>query len=73
MQFLLQVVSIVAALLVSRMLTVMVLRKTSSRPGQKPHPLSTPLGSSLLFAAIFVGVWFLISAILVLVWLAPRM
>ena len=73
MQFLLQVISIVAALMVSRVLTLMVVRKTSSRPGQKPHPLSTPLGSSLLFAAIFVAVWCLISAILVLVWLVPRM
>ena len=65
-----QVLSVLAAAVVSRVVMVMLLRHVSRGDPHQPHLLETPLASALVFGGIFVAVWLLLSTVVALVWLA---
>lgn len=53
--------SIVVSILVSRLLTLRIIDRLNRRAGQTTHFLATPPGSAILFAGVFVVVWFAVS------------
>jgi hypothetical protein len=57
-----------ATAVASRPLLLTLLRRVTRGKRLQPHPLATPIGSSLAFGAIFVSVWFLLSTVVFLVW-----
>ena len=65
-----QVLSVLAAAVLSRALMLLLLRHVRRGGRHTPHPLETPLASALVFGAIFAAVWLLLSTVVVLVWFA---
>ena len=65
-----QVLSVLAAAVLSRALMLLLLRHVRRGGRPTPHPLETPLASALVFGAIFAAVWLLLSTVVVLVWFA---
>jgi hypothetical protein len=69
---LLQCASIVLAYFLSRVVALWVVQSMSRPAGEKPHLLTTPMGSALVFGATFVVLWTLISLAFVFGWFAFR-
>lgn len=63
------VAGIVVALVVSRVLTQRIIDTLNRGGGHRGHFLTTPVGSALLFATVFVAVWCAVSLIGALPWL----
>ena len=61
--------SIVVSILVSRFLTLRIIGRLNRRAGQTTHFLATPVGSTILFALVFVVVWCVVSFLLAIPWL----
>lgn len=61
--------TIVVSILVSRFLTLRTIDKLNRQTKQPAHFFATPVGSALLFGAVFVVVWCAVSFIAYLPWL----
>jgi hypothetical protein len=66
------VASIVIAAIVSQPIARRIVDWVSNPVDGKPHFLGTPVGSTLLFALVFVVVWCVVGFILVIPWLVAQ-
>lgn len=64
--------SIVIAAILSRLATRRIVDWLSNPVAEKPHFLTTPMGIAVLFAGVFVVVWFAVSFLLVIPWLLAQ-
>ena len=70
--FLFQLGSAVVAFLVSRAIVTAITSRLSRGAEQEPSFFTTPSGNALLFGITFVVVWFSLSLLALLGWLALR-
>jgi len=66
------VASIVIAAILSQLVTRRILHLASNPIDGKTHFLATPVGSTILFALVFVVVWCVVSFILAIPWLLAQ-
>ncbi len=65
---LVSLLSVVISVVVSRFITQHIINAVGTRVGRDRHFLTAPAGSVMLFAVVFVVVWFIVSLILAVPW-----
>ena len=60
---------VVVSILASRFLTLRIIDRLNRQAEQTAHFFTTPVGSAVLFAAVFVVVWCAVSFVAALPWL----